>query len=79
MSSAHVSARIEVADRTRTHTWADSHGDVCSSLDLGFVSITFDSAEEAEQISERCTAIAAAIRAMQAEMSAATAASGIPL
>ena len=65
MSHTHVTARVELTGRT--HTWTDSEGIVCSSLDLGFASITFDSADDARAVAARCTEIADAIDAMKRE------------
>jgi len=71
MSTAHTTSHVFLSDRI--YTWADS-GSVFSVLDLGDVTVTFSSAQEARQVAARCADIADAIDAKTAEVRGAQAA-----
>lgn len=52
MSYINFSGKLALSDRE--HTWVDSDGDVCSTVELGACSIFFHSPEEARAVAARC-------------------------
>ncbi len=63
MSHAFISTG-EIAVSDHEHTWRDSGGGGCSSVDFGPFTITFDSAADARAVAARCLKAAAAIDAL---------------